>query len=556
MISARTPRLAFGICAVLALFRAVPALAALPCDLALDEAPQKRLLRTPWAWPEPPVILPLDLSAPLSLTEALSHQILPRADGLSVAGVGNDAFDPLLLPPGSHAPLWAESMVPRLENHRRIHGAIVARGLFDAQPRKELEIRLRRLRRNLLDQGAIAFTVPKDRLPVALAAVKDAALTLVRLADHALAPVAEAVVVAMRLPRAPAQRAFHAPRPGQSERSHYNHAARWDHIQATKRDAAEDRDYFRREDGLNVSAEMRRRYNRGLAENAVPLEVRTIGGMPQVTMEPYGAQATYRPDLNTVLIHSAKGIVPPGSRFIALGLHGAGSDRSNADSWRINVGTFLGMKGALIAPDFPGGSLAPDYVNGDHYIEFLHGIVQHLRQTYGLPIVLVGRSFGSTMARELLHKYPQDAELAILGSYSNVYTTALQTRLMQQQERDGLIEIYWPSLKGCDDICEELRRHYRRTDRRFKSRRADGQPYVFYIQGRQDRDGGPTVVADLREFMAEHDPEAELLELDCDHFVFNPNPSHDRTPGAYENVRRIVFPYMQDLINSLVLNDD
>ena len=253
------------------------------------------------------------------------------------------------------------------------------------------------------------------------------------------------------------------------------------------------------------------------------------------------AAVTYKPELDTAIVHHKNGEVLPKSKFIAIALHGAGSQHSNSGSWIHNVPTFEAIGGSLIAPDVPGASLAPGYDGANGYIEHVHRIIEHYKKTYNLPIVLVGRSFGSTMARELSLKYPNDANVIILGSYSNPFTTPEQIENLKAQERRKEITIFWPSLQGYVDITKDIRKRLRQRNTQYPSKNRNGQTNVFYIQGDEDQDGGNNVIEDLKSFTQNHDRDAEKFFIPgLDHFIFNPKNVI---------VRQQVFPYLQAIIH-------
>ena len=453
MILAGTPRLGSKILLALAALMATPAEAADTCAQTLDISPQERLLSLPWSAPQPPTILSIDLKAPLTLSEAITHQILPRDPSLRVVTVvpsHNDA-----LGASSEGIIWVHDHAPRLRGPQRVRAIIIEGSLYHGLSQSELTASLLALRQNLVSEGAIAFSAPKETLPMALTALKKAGLALVRLADSAAAPQREAIVVGMRLPPSPSARTFPEQRKNQRDNPYRNGSAAWAQRRAMGELGPALPDYYRRVDGMNVSNEMRRRYGVGAASK---LSMESLGRRPSIDLTESGSpsRATYMPEYGTVFIHHRDAIVPTGSRFIALGLHGIGGERSNADSWRVNVSGIAKWGGALIAPDSAAASLGP--VNGDidSYVRFLHRMITDLKQRYGLPVVLLGRSFGSTLARELVRQYPGDADLAFLASYGNPYTDKLQTELMIQQEKDGLMTLFWPGMNLAEKLSEEL----------------------------------------------------------------------------------------------------
>jgi hypothetical protein len=222
--------------------------------------------------------------------------------------------------------------------------------------------------------------------------------------------------------------------------------------------------------------------------------------------------------------------------------HGDGTTRSNVASWRSLLAFYEANGFNALAQSMPiaGG---PRVSSMRDTITFLDESNQQIRKEIGpeQPLLVGGRSMGS--AKGFLHSMlfggkedPVDAYFLI--SYSNPMTMELQTASVYQQVKAGLFSgLIKESLQSATRISKEtlamLKAAKSRNPKAFET---FGNNIVFF-QGDSDADGGPTVMEDLKAFLAEFAPLAHLREYHM--------PAAQRE--AYEKILRGEVAVFKDL---------
>lgn len=202
--------------------------------------------------------------------------------------------------------------------------------------------------------------------------------------------------------------------------------------------------------------------------------------------------------------------------------HGDGTTRSNVASWRSLLAFYEANGFNALAQSMP-VSGGPNLRTMRDTITALNESNKHIREGIELdqPMLVVGRSMGSS--KGLLHdiffggkKDPIDGYF--LMSYSNPFTMEFQTKSVYEQVKAGLFSgLIKESLASAMSISKEtlamLKAAKKADPKAFES---FGNNVVFF-QGDSDADGGPTVLADLKAFIAEYAPLAHLRDFHMPH---------------------------------------
>lgn len=198
--------------------------------------------------------------------------------------------------------------------------------------------------------------------------------------------------------------------------------------------------------------------------------------------------------------------------------HGDGTTRSNMASWRSLLPFYEANGFNAVAESMPiaGG---PALTKVKETISFLNRSNNEIRRQIGdeQPLIVGGRSMGSS--KGLLHamlfggnKDPVDAYFLI--SYSNPQTMDFQTASVYEQVKAGLFSgLIKESLDSAGNISLETLRMLRDAKAKNPTAFASFGNNVLFFQGDADADGGPTVMADLKNFVNEFAPLAHIREF-------------------------------------------
>ena len=249
------------------------------------------------------------------------------------------------------------------------------------------------------------------------------------------------------------------------------------------------------------------------------------------------AGATFEPEIATLALR----LNPPRTetdrhlRIInSVLLHGAGTNRSNVASW-LSLLALAGQAGVqAIAFDLPGSVGEPGIAlnsirNFEEMGIYLELLARHAVDTAtdpSLPLVMVGRSMGSTVALMSViassrAAFNPRADLWFLMSFSNPLTLDLQTQNVYALKARGDIKsVIEDSLDHSTALADDLQKHLKPVTLAEVSRRdRQTQDTVLFAQGAGDEDGTVpgmppgSIVEELRQYRDTNLPFAHVYEF-------------------------------------------
>ena len=246
----------------------------------------------------------------------------------------------------------------------------------------------------------------------------------------------------------------------------------------------------------------------------------------------YGVEGKYSYDTAGLIIYPTGGYDSLLYSPTLVCLHGACTFHSNVKSFsdlvRIGkVSYFLNISALDIWGSMEKLGIAIDLSSSSpeqlaFYLEhFYQSMLQKSPTLKESPFIVGGRSSGSSS--EFIHAFyhhmaqkPISTDLLYLVSFSNFLTSDFQLKSVQEQERQGLLALVPDSSKRVqtlyDSVIKDLELVRTQTpDLLVSEGFADN---IFYVQGRRDLDGGPTVVDDLIRFSTKYTPLAHIYVFD------------------------------------------
>ena len=245
-----------------------------------------------------------------------------------------------------------------------------------------------------------------------------------------------------------------------------------------------------------------------------------------------GVEGKYSYDAAGLIIYPTGGYGTLKYHPALVCLHGACTFHSNVKSFsdlvRIGrVSYFLNISALDIWGSMEKLGIAIDLSSSSpeqlaFYLEnFYQSMLEKAPNLKESAFIVGGRSSGSSS--EFIHSFyyhmagrPITTELLYLVSFSNFLTSDFQLKSVQDQERKGLLALVPDSSERVQTlyqkVLEDLELVRNETpDLLVKDGFGDS---IFYVQGRRDLDGGPTVVDDLIHFSTKYTPLAHIYVFD------------------------------------------
>lgn len=247
-------------------------------------------------------------------------------------------------------------------------------------------------------------------------------------------------------------------------------------------------------------------------------------GVVELQMPELGVRAYYDVELATVVLESSRGLLPNDKGILLALDHGDSTTASNASSWKYIIPNLVRSNFNTFAMNLPGAGIGSELVGLFPNIELLDVRFHKLRERADaesktwMPLVHTGRSLGATrgFAHSLLREGPENIVGAYFEmSFSNPFKVKEQLELVHKQIEDGAeITLVPDVVKKLFKISGQLRKVLVKLKKKDPHRLQYNGLALLFLQGRGDRDSGPTVVKDLIEFRDEYAPAAMIYEFE------------------------------------------